>query len=246
MSTRNTRESTKRQSNTSATRSKSGVQKRVKQPASKPSKDNIRNSNKDTAGPSNTNHRIDSADVDDHPEPKKALQIEESTGDIFAAPPNTLIIHACNCQGSWNAGIAKAFKDRYPEAYENHVQHCEQSEDNLVGTAQLIPPTGFEGDTESKVKHFVGCLFTSQHYGRIKDSPSKILAATRPAMEDLLKQVGEWNAQAEDCAKVDEVRICKINSGLFAVPWVKTKAVLEGLDVAGSEVKVVKVIERPG
>ena len=142
--------------------------------------------------------------------------------------------------------MAKAFKDRYPEAYEKHAEHCKASESNLVGTAQLIAPTGFEGDAEFKAKHFVGCLFTSEHYGRKKDSPSKILTATRPAMEDLLKQVGEWNAQAGVAAKVGEVRMCKINSGLFAVPWAKTKAVLEGIDVVDSDITVVKVVERPG
>ena len=64
-------------------------------------------------------------------------------------------------------------------------------------------------------------------------------------MGDLLRQVGEWNASAKAEDKVDEVRMCKINSGMFAVPWEKTKAVLEGVGVGESGVKVVKVISPP-
>lgn len=30
--------------------------------------------------------------------------VTERIGAIFEAPDNTVIIHACNCLGSWNAG----------------------------------------------------------------------------------------------------------------------------------------------
>jgi len=169
------------------------------------------------------------------------LQIEEEIGDIFSAPPNTLIIHACNCEGSWGAGIAKAFKDRYPAAYGPYVDYCDEHEDNAIGTALLIPPSK---DADEESKHFVGCLFTSRSKGRKKDSPAKILNATSPAMEDMLKQVKDWNAKAAEGEgeKVGEVRMCKINSGLFNVPWAKTRLVLEGIDVGDLDVKVIKVV----
>lgn len=199
------------------------------------------------------------------------LQIVECTGDIFDAPPNTLIMHACNCDGSWGAGIAAAFKDRYPKAYMQYVYNCEEYDHKLFDHAQLIPPVdAFEAGTQDEgegfnesssrpgnetkadvanggaAKHFVGCLFTSRHYGRRRDKPARILAATAPAMVDLLRKVNEWNAKAEDSEKVGEVRMCKINSGLFAVPWGRTKAVLEKIDVTRSDVKVIKVVSPPG
>jgi ADP-ribose 1''-phosphate phosphatase len=210
------------------------------------------------------------------------LQITESTDDIFAAPPNTLLIHACNCDGSWGAGIAAAFKARYPKAYEVHADYCDEYGTALIESAQLIPPVdAFEAEitatataededevtpddalqfnipsttkhnnpsTQNNVpaKHFIGCLFTSRHYGRRRDSPSRILSATAPAMVDLLRKVREWNAECEAGEEIREVRMCKINSGLFAVPWAKTRRVLEEIDVARSEVKVVRVISPPG
>ncbi|KAK5735462.1 ADP-ribose 1''-phosphate phosphatase [Elasticomyces elasticus] len=168
---------------------------------------------------------------------ENTLAVTEMDGDIFSAPSNTLIIHACNCDGSWGGGIALAFKRHYPSAYEKYAAHCKRSGGDLVNTAFLIPP--HDGDDS---KHFVGCLFTSRHYGRRKDSLTKILAATKPAMLDLLKQVKELNAKADEDDRVNEVRICKINSGLFKVPWAKTRTVLEGIDVSGEDVKEVKVV----
>ncbi|KAI6867842.1 hypothetical protein KC338_g3060 [Hortaea werneckii] len=221
------------------------------------------------------------------------LKVVESKGDIFAAPSNSLLIHACNCEGSWGAGIAKAFKTHYPSAYEVYHAHCTSHDpEDLIGTALLIPT--FHGDdhdddsTRTRTKsdrktntrtaagdeqlnsseqqhkhhHFVGCLFTSRSKGAKKrDSPAQILDATGSAMRDLLEQVvkqqsdhkrtagevlssstsdnsdeenyeGKKKGQtAQNGRVVEEIRMCKINSGLFNVPWEKTKAVVEGIQV---------------
>ncbi|RMY60099.1 hypothetical protein D0863_11709 [Hortaea werneckii] len=222
------------------------------------------------------------------------LKVVESKGDIFAAPSNSLLIHACNCEGSWGAGIAKAFKTHYPSAYEVYHAHCTSHDpEDLIGTALLIPT--FHGDdhdddsTRTRMKsdrktkttaaagnkklksseqqqhkhhHFVGCLFTSRSKGAKKrDSPAQILDATGSAMRDLLEQVvkqqsdhkrtagevlssstsdnsdeenyeGKKKEQtAQNGRVVEEIRMCKINSGLFNVPWEKTKAVVEGIQV---------------
>lgn len=169
----------------------------------------------------------------------QTLKVVEVSGDIFDAPKNTLLIHACNCKGHWGAGIAKAFYDRYPNAYEVYADYCDEHEYSLVGKAQLIQPT------DGEEKHFVGCLYTSRSMGRKKDSPTRILGATKPAMEDLLRQVSQWNAKAENGKnKVGELRMCQINSGLFAVPWAKSRAVLEAIDVSSFDVKEIKVVSR--
>ncbi|KAK5117238.1 hypothetical protein LTR62_005855 [Meristemomyces frigidus] len=196
--------------------------------------------------------------------PEHTLKIKEATGDIFAAPPNTLLIHACNCQGSWSAGIAQAFHNLYPSAYTKYAAHCKTTKQKatLVGTGLLIAqPSSTKAsmtavNTTSKstgirkpagkveAKHFVGCLFTSSRYGRAKDTPAQILDATGPAMKDLLRQVKEWNATAGDEDKVGEVRICQINSGLFNVLWAKTRAVLETIDVDGGDIQEITVFVR--
>ncbi|OCL01305.1 hypothetical protein AOQ84DRAFT_278341, partial [Glonium stellatum] len=145
-------------------------------------------------------------------------------GDIFYAPPSTLLIHACNTQGNWGAGIALEFKKRYPQAYAMYRSHCltkhsPKTDPVPTGTAFLIPPCETSPDAP---KHWIGCLFTSARYGKAKDRPEKILASTRPAMMDLLRQVREVKGEG-----VMDVRMCKINSARFGVPWDRTVDVLE-------------------
>lgn len=98
-------------------------------------------------------------------------------GDLFSAPPNSILVHACNTRGSWGAGIALAFRDRYPEQYEHYRAYCKAHGQALVGTCLLIPGA----------EHDIACLFTSLAYGKYKDSPAEILAATRTAVQDLIK-----------------------------------------------------------
>ena len=101
------------------------------------------------------------------------------TGDIFTAPPNTILVHACNTQGLWGAGIALSFKKEYPAQFKVYEAHCKELHgQTLVGTCLLIP-----GE-----KHDIACLFTSKKYGRGKDSPEEILSATQMAVGDLMRQ----------------------------------------------------------
>ncbi|KAK5289115.1 ADP-ribose 1''-phosphate phosphatase [Cryomyces antarcticus] len=157
----------------------------------------------------------------------QSIVVEEKIGDIFNAPEYSVLVHACNCEGFWGAGIALAFKKRYPKAFAKYREHCNTSDKaTLRGTAFLIPPCEVKGP-----KHLIGCVFTSGNNGRSKDSPPLILANTGPAMEKLLKQVAKLRKTRE----VAELRMCKINSGLFNVPWKFTRAVIENLRVEASK-----------
>lgn len=167
-----------------------------------------------------------------------SITLVESINDIFNAPPNTLIIHACNTKGSWGGGIAKAFKGKYPAAFEVYKTHCQRNGGELVGQALLIPPHKEAGE-----EHFVGCLFTSVSKGREADSPAKILSATGPAMRHLLRQVQEHNT-SHPGEEMSEVRMCKINSGLFKVPWEKTKDVIQAIPTEPDGIRQIKVISR--
>ncbi|KAL1999135.1 hypothetical protein VTN02DRAFT_5003 [Thermoascus thermophilus] len=50
--------------------------------------------------------------------------ITEIEGDLFDAPDGAVLIHACNCKGLWSAGIARAFRNKYPAAFEVYRSHC--------------------------------------------------------------------------------------------------------------------------
>ncbi|KAF8158212.1 ADP-ribose 1''-phosphate phosphatase [Crassisporium funariophilum] len=128
-------------------------------------------------------------------------------GDLFSAPDNSILVHACNTLGSWGGGIAIAFRENYPTQFQLYKAHCKAHGQELVGTCLLIP-----GD-----KHDIACLFTSRAYGRRKDTPAEILAATRTAVKDLQDKNTTNKA----------LHACRFNSGKFAVPWNDTEAVLK-------------------
>lgn len=145
-------------------------------------------------------------------------QVTTIKGNLFSAPKGSIICHACNTKGVWGAGIAREFAYRFPYAHEEYVLACKTYGSKLLGTCLLIPTTERGG-------YIIGCLFTSRSFGRAKDTQNRILLATRCAIADLILQNREQRP----------INMCKINSGLFGVPWNKTKDILKD---AGQEFTV--------
>ena len=193
-----------------------------------------------------TDHNQDSRNQNNK-DNDRTLIIHEKQADLFAAPPHTLLIHACNTQGHWGAGIALAFKRHYPFAFKEYAAHCtthkqpKPKQHSLTGTALLISPAS---NTDDKDRRFVGCLFTSAGYGRRKDSKAAILANTKAAMTDLMGKVGEWNERKEEGERIEEVWMCRINAGLFNVAWEETRAVLESVEVPEGLSREVVVVSK--
>ncbi|MCJ1394641.1 ADP-ribose 1''-phosphate phosphatase [Xylographa bjoerkii] len=173
-------------------------------------------------------------------------RITESTGDIFAAPQNSVLIlpdpsfelDACNCRGVWGSGVALEFKKRYPQAFEVYHEECntpssEFHQKSLLGTALLIPPQDEDLATTADEGHWIACFFTSVDYGKKVSSELVILESTKKAMADLQKKMKFWKAKGQEFGDLWAVRI---NSGKFGVPWDRTKRILEQ---CGMDMKVV-------
>lgn len=55
-------------------------------------------------------------------------------GDLFAAPSG-LICHQVNCKGNMGRGVAKTFREKYPEVFAQYVYLCHNvCADTLLGT----------------------------------------------------------------------------------------------------------------
>ncbi|KAH0142623.1 hypothetical protein KCU67_g13945, partial [Aureobasidium melanogenum] len=116
------------------------------------------------------------------------------------------------------AGIALAFKKRYPKHFAVYEAYCKSKTPNsILSTCLLIPPQS------TGPQHWIGCLFTSLKYGRGKDSKDDIMDSTDSALQDMLEQLGDMDN------KPSQIWMCKINSGSFKVPWSQTKALIEAL-----------------
>lgn len=184
------------------------------------------------------------------------ITLTHHKSSLFASPPSTLLCHATNAQGSWGAGIALAFKKSYPSAFKIYATHCSKwSGSSLLGTTLLIPPQHKSPlKAEREAQHWIACLFTSKKKGKGKGGKESILAATGEAVEDLVRKVkavneggdgadgkGKGKDGSSEGERIAEVRMCKINSGLFGVPWEATREVIEGVEVGEGDVEGIAV-----
>lgn len=137
------------------------------------------------------------------------------TGSLFEAPPGAVLVHSCNGRGVWGAGVAARMKARFPAAFEKYRLRCASTPwARLRGIAQVsyCPP------------FWVASLLVSEQYGARRDSPGRIVEATRAALRGLLAPES-WGV----AARPREFHSPRINAGLFGVPREMTEAVIAGL-----------------
>lgn len=151
-----------------------------------------------------------------------------ASSDLFEAPSDAYLLHACNCRGAWGSGIAAEFKRRFPKSFERYNSYCLPPGDaqakkggnkDVLGKALVLPPEGPKG-------HRVVCLMTSLGYGRGQSSAKIILQQTESALKDLFRQLSSGDS-SESPGNETYLACCKINSGKFGVPWEKTIDIIE-------------------
>lgn len=121
--------------------------------------------------------------------------------DLFNAPKECLLVHACNAQGVWGSGIAKQFKEKFPLEFQMYAHYCNEKPYLTQGTSLII--------------NRIGCLITRKDYGNNVDPVITILVNTNHALKELLSNT------------TMKIAMPRINSGLFKVPWEDTEAILK-------------------
>jgi O-acetyl-ADP-ribose deacetylase (regulator of RNase III) len=136
------------------------------------------------------------------------MPIKFVSGDLF----NNLYgveayAHGCNCQGSMGAGIAKDFRERYPQMYEQYRLMCkaEPRQFNL-GDAWLWK----END-----KPAVFNLGTQERYWRAM--------ASYPAIEQAFISMKE----IADKEGIRSIAIPRIGVGFGGLDWDKVRIIVE-------------------
>jgi ADP-ribose 1''-phosphate phosphatase len=135
-----------------------------------------------------------------------AAQLVYKRGNLFDAPPDVILAHACNTRGAWGAGIALQFRDAYPRTFESYARACRLNGDDLLGRGYIIHESG---------ERPVGVLFTSLGFGRGLSNKNLILTSTRTAVRELISHAKRTGL---------EIHSPKFNSGLFKVSWPETEA----------------------
>jgi N-glycosidase YbiA len=136
------------------------------------------------------------------------MPIEFVSGDLFDnAYDAQAFAHGCNCQGSMGAGVAKTFKARYAEMFEEYRKRCkaEPRQFNL-GDCWL-----WKADRQPWVFN----LGTQEGYWRSRAS----YEAIETALRSIKKQ-----SDAEDVARIAMPRI---GVGYGGLSWRKVRAIIE-------------------
>jgi O-acetyl-ADP-ribose deacetylase (regulator of RNase III) len=145
------------------------------------------------------------------------MPIRFVSGDLFENQHDArAFAHGCNCQGSMGAGIAKTFRARYPEMYEEHRRRC-KAEPRLfnLGDCWL-----WKADDQPWVFN----LGTQEGFWRSR--------ASYEAIETSLRAM---RVQA-DTQGLTSIAIPRIGVGYGGLSWKKVRAIVEAVfgDWAGT------------
>ena len=136
------------------------------------------------------------------------MPIRFISGDLFDNEHSAqAFAHGCNCQGSMGAGIAKTFRARYPEMYEEYRRRCkaEPRQFNL-GDCWL-----WKADDQPWVFN----LGTQESYWRSRAS----YEAIETALREMRRQAG-----AEG---ITSIAMPRIGVGYGGLSWKKVRAIVE-------------------
>ena len=134
-----------------------------------------------------------------------------------------ILIHSCNCNGSWGGRIAYQLAVRYPQAKQEYIDICNKYGLGLLGKCALIRSS--EDDDL-----IIACLFTTSLGGYNHDSKASILKYTSEALKDLQRMI--HNPNESTILKLKKELLCyklempQINSGILGIPWEEIEAVL--------------------
>jgi ADP-ribose 1''-phosphate phosphatase len=127
---------------------------------------------------------------------------------LFDAPEGSILVHACNAQGVWGSGIAKEFRESFPESFIEYSQFC-QKIGHQAGTSLI---------TQGENGYQIGCLITSENYGSQVDTKEHVSLQTVLALNDFFNWMEPQHKS---------IYSNKFNSGLFNVPWEETGKTLQ-------------------
>lgn len=136
------------------------------------------------------------------------MPIQYLSGDLFANHVGAqTFAHGCNCAGSMGAGIAKGFRQRYPEMYAEYRQRCKaQPRQFNLGDAWLW---------KAEELPWVFNLGTQEKYWHARASYEAIEAA----LLSMKRQADEAN--------VVSIAMPRIGAGYGGLSWKKVRTIID-------------------
>jgi len=136
------------------------------------------------------------------------MTVEYVSGDIFVNRYDAqALAHGCNCRGAMGAGVAKGFRERYPDMYQEYRQHCKAEPRQFNLGDSLL----WRGDDKPHVFN----LGTQDDYWHHR--------ATYDAIEKSLKTMKH---QADE-EGIISIAMPRIGAGYGGLPWKKVRPIIE-------------------
>ncbi len=129
-------------------------------------------------------------------------------GSIFDSDAEA-IVNAVNCVGVMGAGLAKAFKDKYPHMNEQYVVKCRNG---------MLKPGKLDIYVVDSSPKYIINFPTKDHW----KFPSK-LDYIYTGITELLIAVHDW--------KIKSVAIPALGCGLGGLDWAEVRPILEKLNI---------------
>jgi O-acetyl-ADP-ribose deacetylase (regulator of RNase III) len=136
------------------------------------------------------------------------VAIKYVSGDLFVNRVGAeAFAHGCNLQGSMGAGIAKGFRERYPEMYEEYRRRCKARSRRF----NLGDSFFWRAIDQASVFN----LGTQERYWRCR--------ASYEAIDGALKKM---RGQADEMG-IRTIAIPQIGTGYGGLSWKKVRAIIE-------------------
>lgn len=136
------------------------------------------------------------------------MPIQFLAGDLFANDIGAqAFAQGCNCQGSMGAGIAKGFRQRYPEMHKEYRERCKAKPRRFnLGDAWLWKEDG---------QPWVFNLGTQEGYWRARASYEAIETALKKMKKQAIKE------------NITSIAAPRIGTGYGGLSWKKVRAIIE-------------------
>jgi O-acetyl-ADP-ribose deacetylase (regulator of RNase III) len=132
------------------------------------------------------------------------VKVEYRKGDLLYTECDH-ILHGCNAQGVMGAGVAKAIKDRYPEAHRDYIDAYNSRGLDL---GDII----FSVQSDGKV---ILNAITQKYYGR---DPSTVYVSYW-AIAEVFRKI--------ELSAIEKIALPKIGAGLAGGDWNVIEAIIE-------------------
>jgi O-acetyl-ADP-ribose deacetylase (regulator of RNase III) len=137
------------------------------------------------------------------------MPVEYRKGNLFSVEEGVSLAHGCNTRGVMGAGIAKQFRDRYPEMFTHYKFRCDQK---LLWPGRSFVWKG-KNKTGTVENRWIINLATQDNLGACAR-----YEWIEASIEDALNTLGE---------SVEAIAMPQIGCGIGGLEWEKVKAIIE-------------------